>query len=164
MKCDVKMASFSKDRVYRYALWRSWYPVTVTLNNYVNFIMLNPSTADESTDDATIRKCIKFAKSWGYYGLIVTNLFAYRSTDRKVLRQVADPIGPENDSHILWAAREASRVIAAWSQDGDLFARSAWTRSMLTRPLHYLRMGKKGEPYHPLYLPDNSQPILWEGR
>jgi hypothetical protein len=156
-------AVFSECRNYRYTLWRTWQPLlNGGVANFVNFIMLNPSTADEIANDRTISKCIKFSKSWGFDGLCVTNLFAYRTKDPKLLKQIADPIGLDNNHHILETAQSAAMVIAAWSQHGTFKARS-WSVQLLIRgtPLHYLRIGKTGEPYHPLYLPDNTKPKFW---
>lgn len=155
---EVEKAKFSPCQQYRYTLWRRW-----GTGGYVNFICLNPSTADDQKDDNTIRKCVKFAKSWGYDAMCVTNLFAYRSTDRSVLKHVTDPIGPDNDQTLIDIAAGARLIVAAWSQDGHLFGRSMWIRSMIHRPIHYLRMGtgKHPEPWHPLYLPDISRPIEW---
>lgn len=155
-----EIATFSPCRKYRYTLWRTWSEQPIWLRGYVNFICLNPSTADETKDDNTIRKCVKFAKSWGYGAMCVTNLFAWRSTDRHVLKTLEDPIGPENDWFINHIASDAGLVIAAWSQDGGLLDRSQYVRNMVQQPLHILRMGK-AEPYHPLYLPDVTQPFQW---
>lgn len=156
-----KLATFSPCRNYRYALWRTWSGASAGFQ-FVNFICLNPSTADEMKDDNTIRKCIKFARAWGYDGICVTNLFAWRSTDRKAMMKVDDPIGPENDFYIKYTANNAHLVVAAWSQDGKHLGRSQEVLQMLPADrLHYLRMGKS-EPWHPLYLPDVSKPILWE--
>ena len=155
-----EIATFSPCRKYRYTLWRTWPRMLGHLPGYVNFICLNPSTADETTDDNTIRKCVKFAKAWGYGAMCVTNLFAWRSTNRQVLKTLFDPIGPENDWHLVNIANNADLVVAAWSQDGGLFARSAYVRSMVEKPIHILRMGKS-EPWHPLYLPDITRPTLW---
>lgn len=82
-------AILSVDRKYRYVLTRTW---DETLPN-IMFVGLNPSTADETTDDPTIRRCINFAKSWGYGGLYMVNLFAYRSTNPNNIRIVDNPIG-----------------------------------------------------------------------
>ena len=158
---DEARAHFSSCRKYRYTLWRWWGDMFNESSNYVNFICLNPSTADETKDDNTIRKCIKFAKSWGYSGMCVTNLFAWRSTDRKAMMKVDEPIGPDNDYYIWNVAANAKLIVAAWSQDGNHRGRSKAVRENLSLPLHYLRMGKS-EPWHPLYLPDISKPILWE--
>ena len=89
-------AMLSVDRKYRYVLTRTW---DETLSN-IMFVGLNPSTADETTDDPTIRRCINFAKSWGYGGLYMVNLFAYRSTNPNNIRIVDNPIGDDNDSCI----------------------------------------------------------------
>ncbi|TMF61888.1 MAG: DUF1643 domain-containing protein, partial [Chloroflexi bacterium] len=70
----VRGATFSADRRYRYRLWRRWDGARPV----VAFVMLNPSTADARRDDPTIRRCIGFAKSWGFGGVEVVNLFAYR--------------------------------------------------------------------------------------
>lgn len=82
-KTDSRTATFCRRRIYRYTLWRRWSDGA----RYVNFICLNPSTADERTDDPTVRKCVKFARSWGYDALCITNLFAYRATDPQTLYQ-----------------------------------------------------------------------------
>lgn len=154
------LAHWSACRRYRYTLWRWWGDMYTNSDNYVNFICLNPSTADDEKDDNTIRKCIKFAKSWGYDSLCVTNLFAYRSTDRKAMLKVSEPVGLDNDYYIDNVANNASLVVAAWSQDGSHLGRSEAVRKMIWKPLHYLRMSK--EPWHPLYLPDSTKPILWD--
>ena len=73
LKTDAK---FSACRKYRYALWRNW----DGSKPYAMIIGLNPSTADENENDPTITRCINFAKSWGYGGVCVTNLFAYCAT------------------------------------------------------------------------------------
>ena len=86
-------AVLSEDRVYRYALWRIWNED----RPLVMFVGLNPSTADETNDDPTLRRCMGFAESWGYGGVIMANIFAYRATDPKIMKQTEAPIGPEND-------------------------------------------------------------------
>lgn len=117
------MANFSRCRAYRYTLWRTWNTGLFTYagkpDRYVNFICLNPSTADEVADDNTIRKCVKFAKTWGYPAMCVTNLFAYRSTDPEAMKLVAEPIGEDNDYFLENTAVNAALVIAAWSQHGS---------------------------------------------
>jgi hypothetical protein len=87
------------DGVYRYSLWRHLGDGP----GRVLFVMLNPSTADETTDDPTIRRCATFATGWGYGHLEVCNLFAYRAIDPRQLRRVGDPVGPLNDSMIARA-------------------------------------------------------------
>jgi hypothetical protein len=146
--------------LYRYILGRRWGPS----GRRVNFIMLNPSTADAFIDDPTIRRCIGFAMAWDYDGIIVTNLFALRSTNPGRLMRAADPIGPRNDEIILSEARRADRVIAAWGAHGRLFNRDRIVRRALDGAgiaLHYLKLTEKGAPNHPLYLPSGLTPIRW---
>ena len=100
-------ARFSIDRRYRYALWRVWDHD----ENLYNFLLLNPSSADEATNDPTIERCERRARRWGFGGLIVTNLFALCATDPAGLRRVADPIGPENDAAILETAHGCNRAL-----------------------------------------------------
>lgn len=155
----MKSAEFSPCRQYRYTLWREWLFGT----GYINFVCLNPSTADETRDDNTIRKCVKFAKTWGYQAMCVTNLFAIRSTDPKVMLKHPEPVGAENDSHLRLSAYNAELVIAAWGRHGRHLNRSFYVRRLLNRKLHILRMGEF-EPWHPLYLPDSTQPIEWRNQ
>jgi hypothetical protein len=74
---------------YRYTLSRVW---NGNLGRVV-FILLNPSTADAFKDDPTVKKCISFAKHWNFGSLEIVNLFAYRSTDAKYLKNISDPVG-----------------------------------------------------------------------
>lgn len=150
-------ATFSPCRLYRYVLWRRW----AESPRYAMFIGLNPSTADERTDDPTIRRCIRFASDWGYDGLCMTNLFAFRATAPEVMRQAADPIGPQNDDTLFAHAAHAAVVIAAWGVHGQHRGRDTAVRQMLP-VLHYLRLTRAGLPGHPLYLPATSLPILWQ--
>lgn len=152
-------ARLSDDRKYRYSLSRIWnadFPI-------VMFVGLNPSIADEQSDDPTIRRCINFARSWQCGGLVMTNLFAWRETKRKEMLLVADPIGPENDAHLISIAQRTAFVVAAWGNDGSFKHRDEEVRALLPE-LHYLRMSKKGQPWHPLYLPGDLRPIQWEVR
>ena len=100
-------ARFSVDRRYRYALWRVW----DRSRGACNFLLLNPSIADEVTNDPTSVRCERRARRWGFGGLIVTNLFAPCATDPAGLRRVADPIGPENDAAILETAQGCNRAL-----------------------------------------------------
>lgn len=80
------------------------------------FVMMNPSTADPLVDDPTVANCGRYARAWGYGGLHVGNTFAYRATDKKRLRQVADPVGPDNNRHLVAMAKEAALVVFAYGQ------------------------------------------------
>mgnify|MGYP003381930750 CR=1 FL=1 len=155
MKTD---ATFSPCRLYRYELWRKWGEG----DRYVMFIGLNPSTADEKTDDPTVRRCMNYAQAWGYGALCMTNLFAYRATKPRDMMSVADPVGPENNHFLLQAAAQAGIIVAAWGTDGAHLGRDTKVREMLPQ-LTCLRLTKKGHPAHPLYLPKTLKPALWLG-
>lgn len=108
-------AVFSPCGVYRYRLERAIAP---QLERVVAFVMLNPSTATEHVDDPTIRRCIGFARSWDAGRLVIGNLFALRATDPRVMKAHAEPVGPDNDQHLLAIAREAHLVVCAWGNHG----------------------------------------------
>lgn len=139
---------------YRYELWRRW-----AEGPQVLFVMLNPSTADDKHDDATIRKCISYAKRWGFGGVGVVNLFAFRATDPRVMKAARDPIGSENDATIRRLAQEAGLIVAAWGAHGTHMGRAAAVLEMLPRA-HCLHRTKDGAPGHPLYLPGDAVPHL----
>lgn len=148
-------AVFSPCRRWRYLLWRRWdekRPVA-------NFLMLNPSTADEVKLDPSCTRARRYAERWGYGALIVTNLFGWRATDPEEMKGAKDPVGAGNDRAILAAASEASIVVCAWGNHGAHLGRSLEVRRILKRvQLHLLRMNGSGEPAHPLYLPGSLRP------
>jgi hypothetical protein len=131
----------------------------------VTFIMLNPSTADETEDDPTIRRCVAFAKMWGHKSLDVVNLFALRTPYPSQLKRATyvEAVGPDNDKMIEKVVSEASLVIAAWGVHGALHERDDDVIRMVhsTGKLHYLRFTKAKHPAHPLYLPSTLKPIKW---
>jgi hypothetical protein len=129
----------------------------------VTFIGLNPSKADATREDPTLRACIQFAQRWGYGSLAMVNLFGYCTAHPTDLKQVADPVGPENDRYLLQAVIQADRVVLAWGNGGGLYGK---TREGVTRDriiltllaahsdkLSYLRLNRNGQPCHPLYIP-----------
>lgn len=148
---------------YRYTLDRT----LPEGNGQVNWIMLNPSTADADNDDRTISKITRFTRDWGYRSLVVTNLFALRSTSRARVRKARDPIGPENDGFIVSCAFEADLVVCAWGNDGGYLARNRDVLELLRKlgvVPHALRLTKTGHPEHPLYLPGHLKPFPLEVR
>lgn len=153
-------AVFSPCQRYRYSLTREWDPERPR----VCFVMLNPSTADETRNDPTIKRCIDFARRWGCGSLEVLNLFAWRSTDPKQLQRVDDPIGnPENDRHIARALRSGEKVVCAWGKDGKLRGRGdavIYAAECLGVPLYCLAVNQCGSPKHPLYIAGETQPVL----
>jgi hypothetical protein len=152
---DERSAVFSPCRVYRYSLWRRW-----SAGDYAMFIGLNPSTADETNDDPTVRRCINFARSWGYGALCMTNIFAFRATDPADMKMVGDPVGPGNDDALNRLASGAGVVVAAWGVHGTHHGRHSAVRAMLPT-LHFLRLTKDGHPGHPLYLQASLRPTRW---
>lgn len=148
-------ATFSPCKLYRYRLWRYW----TGGNGLLNFLMLNPSTADEMVNDATVERCQRRAEAMGFAGLVVTNLFAFRTTFPSEMEAAADPVGPDNDAAILAAAREARMVICAWGEHGSHRGRAGHVRQLLAGiKLHALRLNAGGQPAHPLYLPSSLEP------
>jgi hypothetical protein len=149
-----KSAVLSLCQTYRYELRRSWADGPT-----VGFIMLNPSTADANEDDPTIRRCISFAKSWGYAGLVVRNLYALRATDPTELKGHPDPVGPDNRMYLTEAAADALTV-CAWGANADPVDAQALVSDLIVwgvKP-HHLGLTKAGFPKHPLYLRADTTP------
>lgn len=161
---DMPQAIISKDGLYRYMLRRD--PSRLFGTKPLLMIMLNPSTADSSNDDPTIRRCMGFANVWRCNPLIVVNLFAYRSTLPDALYEAADPIGPENDEAIRQAAyftkANNGMIVAAWGSHGTFGARGFNVCAELTRDgyeILCLGRNENGMPKHPLYLPYTTVPV-----
>lgn len=156
----AQSAVLSTDREYRYTLTREWNEARDTLN----VIGLNPSTADETQDDPTIRRCVGYAKRWGFGRLVMTNLFALRSTYPARLFEVADPIGPENDTYLLDEARKATAVLCAWGAHGEIHGRGSAVAKRLAIAkvlLNVFAFTQNGQPKHPLYLKSIAEPSRW---
>lgn len=142
-------AIFSPGRDYRYVLLREWSDAPRRLV----VIGLNPSTADETEDDPTIRRCIALAKREQCGGLVMLNLFAFRATQPRDMLAASDPIGPENDKYIAghtWAPDRI--VVAAWGAHGGYLNRAANVLRHLPPGAVCLGVTKGGQPKHPLYL------------
>lgn len=144
---DFSSAVFSDDRIYRYELWRWW----DKSKSFVMFIGLNPSTADETVNDPTIRRCIRFAQDWGFGGLCMMNLFAIRTKDPEVMKIHPEPIGPDNDEHLIMVSDKAGKIVAAWGTNGHHRNRDIEVKSFIP-DLHCLDITKNGHPKHPLYI------------
>jgi hypothetical protein len=146
-------AIFSNDRIYRYALYRFWDEA----KGYVAFICLNPSTADETKNDPTVTRCINYAYSWGYGGMVMLNLFAFRATDPNIMMAAKDPIGSHNDAYIRRGSKNAKLTIIAWGVYGAHLGRSKEVLPLLIDP-HYLSLNLNRQPGHPLYLRKDLKP------
>lgn len=155
------LATWSPCRRYRYTLRRTWAnPRGLATGRVVTWILLNPSTADETQDDPTIRRCKYYAKAWGFDGLIIVNAYGLRSTDPKGLWKVEDPNGPENDAAILGACRESAvayngksvgRVVCGWGANLRNDRRDALAKLLADVDLSALKVNANGSPAHPLY-------------
>lgn len=163
----AKTAVISECGLYRYRLTRTWDEAL----RPACFLMLNPSTADATKDDPTIRKIVKLARAWGCGGIVVVNLFAYRATDPMRLFDVfynpvavpgkGDPVGPDNDRYIREAVEQCHPIIAAWGTKGVMMLRDQKVKQMLASigvPVMCLKSTKDGHPQHPLYVKDDTQP------
>ena len=147
-------AIISNDGQYRYFLQREW----GLSGRKIAFIGLNPSTADATSDDPTIRRCIGFAKAWGGTSLWMVNLFAFRSTNPRMLTSAIDPVGPENDFWLEKIISSADLTVAAWGNHGKIMNRGSIIEQRFSGSLHMLAMTGQGEPGHPLYIRADTKP------
>lgn len=155
-------ADISACGLYRYRLWRTWEEGTDVRR--VLFVMLNPSIADGTQDDPTLRRCVGFAQSWGYGALTVCNLFAFRATDpSELLVRGVDVVGPDNDAALARASTEAHLVVAAWGAFRAAGQRVPTVLASLRQRhiVHALALAKGNAPRHPLYLPGHLKPVPW---
>lgn len=158
-----KNANLSICNTYRYLLSRIW----DESKGKVMFMMLNPSKADDKVDDPTIRRCIAFAKEWGFGGLYVCNLFAYRATNPNDLLNIQNPIGDENSVFIKKYTDEVDIIVCAWGNKPIVksILKEQPLIEFLTfakEKLHYLELTKDGTtPRHPLYIKADLIPIKY---
>lgn len=157
----IRDAAISPDGRYRYALERRWQhqldprhvPGASPLEAVCLFVMLNPSTADHRLDDPTVRRCVGYARSWGYTALAVCNLFALRTSDPAELYRAPDPVGPDNDDWIRLYASRDPLIVCAWGTHGDYRERAGEVLDVLDgKSLFCLGTTRSGQPAHPLYL------------
>jgi len=163
-----RTAVLSPDGVYRFELRRH---VADVEGATVCWVMLNPSTADATVDDPTIRRCIRFTRDWGYSDLIVVNVWPYRATSPEALKRWLRSMPPVpgavfgNESYIERAAAEADLVIAAWGSHADEARAEAvletLQRAQVDGEVHVLGFTQYGAPRHPLYMTVTTQPEMW---
>lgn len=158
-------AVFSPCERYRYELSRIWRPGPNP--RLVLFVMMNPSTADVKVNDPTIAKCCRFAQAWGYDGLLIGNVCAYRATDKRNLpADLVDAMGGDNHVHLILMARRAKLIVMAHGKLPEKLRCLAVTIELFLRmydfKLHVLRFAKDGTPYHPLYLKEDLRPVEWK--
>lgn len=155
-------AVYSDCERYRYLLTRTWVPA----GPKALFIMLNPSTATETQNDPTVERCERRARALGFGAFRVTNIFAFRATDPKVMRAADDPVGPGNDAAITQSLGWADRVICAWGTHGAYLGRGAAVEALLRgsgKAMFHLGLTQAGAPKHPLYIGYDRQPEPWFG-
>ena len=166
---ERRTAYISKDQLYRYTLHRVW---NMRIGSMV-FVMMNPSTADYTKNDPTIRRCVNFARDHGLGGISVVNLFAWRATDPRKLNDAAihDPIGPDNNYHIAQVLRvfrhfPDSRLVCAWGahkhpQKDAQVENIDRLATSLNIPQYCLGMTLEGAPRHPLFVPKKMRIITY---
>jgi hypothetical protein len=148
-KMDMS-ARFDRSGRYRFSLHRFWSSGLDT----ATMVMLNPSTADHLRNDPTINRCIQLSRAWGFGGVNIVNLFAYRTSSPAHLRIISSPIGKSNDSHIVEQCDKASAVIVAWGNHGRFLERDKEVLELLSSfDLWCIGQTKSGQPKHPLYAP-----------
>ena len=161
------VAVYSPCERYRYLLTRVW----DAQGPRALFVMLNPSTATEIQNDPTVERCERRARTLGFGAFRVTNIFAFRATDPKVMRAEADPVGPANDAAIVESARDwlrggADALVCAWGTHGAHLGRGPAVERLLRetrRELPVLGLTQAGHPQHPLYISYDRQPVPWPG-
>ena len=155
-----KGAILSSCKKHRLQLWREW---DSNLPK-VLFIMLNPSTADHKQDDPTLRRCIDYAKQWGYGGLYIGNLYSLRAADPKTLVKVSKFNHRDNYKHIVSIAQQCQLVVCAWGNYPIIkkLGTPLNILKQLNQKLHCIDLSKTGTPKHPLYLKKSLTPIPFE--
>jgi hypothetical protein len=156
----VSEAVYSDCGAYRYLLTRAWGRGPKAL-----FVMLNPSTATEVQNDPTVERCEKRARSLGFGAFRVTNIFAFRATDPRVMRATPDPVGPGNDDAIQQSVEWADKIVCAWGNHGLHLDRGAKVETLLRTTgvqLFHLGLTGQNQPRHPLYISYDRHLELWK--
>lgn len=156
----TKQTTFSPDRRHRYTLWRTFrsselpFDGALPTSGHIQFIGLNPSTADETNDDPTVRRCVNYAKGWGFFEMCMTNAFAFRSTDPRGMLSAPDPVGEDNDERLLEVAASADLIVCCWGRHGLHAGRHDRMKELLkphAARLRCFKLNADGTPVHPLY-------------
>lgn len=156
-----RWAVISPDGLYRMQLGRALDSWQLGMS-YIAWVLNNPSTADGETDDPTIKRLWQFTLDWRYGCMVVVNTNPWRSTDPKLARVPGDYVMEANDSWLVNAIGYSDKVICGWGDKAfpDLAQRAINVLHSLG-PVYALRVTKRGNPQHPLYLPGNLEPQLW---
>ncbi|MBU6230014.1 MAG: DUF1643 domain-containing protein [Cyanobacteria bacterium REEB459] len=146
----VRRATVDSTGQYRYWLERQWQTPAPILS----VVMLNPSRADHSMDDPTLRRLMGLSQDWGFGALVVVNLFAYRTPHPRQLRQIREPVGPANDQALMAAAALGDRLLLAWGNGGSWHHRDRQVLALLQpyrQKWSVIGFTQRGQPRHPLY-------------
>lgn len=157
-------AVISADQQYRYMLTREFGDLcSPDEAQKLPFVMLNPSTADASLDDPTIRRCQRFARRDGHSGIVVVNLYALRSTDPAKLWQHSDPVGPENAIYLTEVAATYRNAVCAWGANAPPARVHEVVAIFLRAGAKLLCLGttNDGSPRHPLYVKGETSIRPW---
>lgn len=146
-------AEFSKCRNYRYCLWRIW----DATKPKVMFIGLNPSTANEISDDPTIRRVVKFASDWEFGGVYMLNLFGWVTAYPEELKKCNDPVG-ENDLWLKKMGDLSHTIVFAWGNFKEAKERARIVSELFPEAIA-LQINKNGSPKHPLYVKGDVIPV-----
>jgi hypothetical protein len=166
-----RSAIISICKLFRYELRRIWddrLPLLVVC-------MLNPSVADDEVEDPTLRELIFFARRWGYGGLLIVNLYAFRSSSPKeMFARGLNAFGPDNDNYIKaaieYAAANGGKMLAAWGNDGNAGGYYIYVAHLAREQkvkLICLGTTNSGQPKHPMArgkhrIPRDQMPIEWK--
>lgn len=153
---------FSPCRRYRYTLEHVIDDVLAIKPRRVMWVGLNPSTADENVLDPTLRRIRRYSLEWGFTSFIMTNLFAFRSTDPRKMLEQADPVGPLNNVYLKMTALKCELIVACWGTHGVHQDRDRQVSTLLSTshaPIVCLGVNSNGTPKHPLYLKAGAQRV-----
>ena len=153
----VSQVWYSPCDLYRYGLSRVWDAAKPA----ILFVMLNPSTADEHRNDPTVARCETRARVMGFGGVMIANIFAFRATHPRDLKQADAPVGDHNDAVLAHWTDRAGMVVAAWGVHGGYQGQGASVARQIGGALHHLGLTKHGHPRHPLYVSLSTQPVAW---
>lgn len=179
----LRVAEFSPCHQYRYMLRIRWN----LSGQLLQFIGLNPSSANADVDDPTVRRCKDFARTWGYAGIEMTNLFPLVATDPTDMLFHEKPLGEpvtapqfdvekcasggitdRNDAELVTSAESSPLVVCCWGKIGRYKGRADKVTEMLMRfviplKLQCLGYNEDGSPKHPLYLSGKTelQTFVW---
>ncbi len=159
----ARSAELSPCGTYRYWLHRGRRDIEPALRHTVSFLLLNPSTADATIDDATVRKCWTYAMLWGMTDMVFVNTNPFRARDPKSARLPTGSAAQENDMWIERAALGSELFVGAWTPKAApvLVARALEVLKREHVKIYALDVAKDGSPKHPLYLRGDLKPTLW---